>query len=498
MAARTGLLAFPNELLFQILDHVHDGGQDTDSVHAVIRTCKALKPMAEACLYSSITLLKRSQLKPLTACLEADPVRKTYIRDLQLPWSTRLYEFGESAPLDLCSLPGLTSFVSESPFCNAHYRYQEDRVEDWINVMESYLRGFERASLLSNSGTLGERPLKNLRHLTLHWTGGDDGGRTERFWPITPSCPVFLMPSLHSLEISCVYIKSSVPGESKSNWAAEILPFARRTNLKSLIITRGGIPAEALLAILALPKALETFILREAVPHRESGPGSVATEQMDIFQQAIAQQSETLKMLHIQRNRRSSTQRQLSIDLSGFQSLSEFHVGPYISDRVFVWKLSDPMPPMLTRLRLMECFVPDMAYWHQFRSDVLLDDLVGLARVRNAAVHLDIVLRKVVTMGNWRHGLRDIGEDFRARYLASGEQLESSPPPEATAQPRLRFFTVGRSGYSPPYLYHERSPRSTLFYDSSNPRGFVDNDDDDDSSSFVVNFDAADMLVEVD
>lgn len=152
------LESLPTELILHVFQQI----ADTEALQATARTCKKFRQIIEICLYSSVLFTRRSSANRLLDLCKADPRRAAYVHDLQLVYSTRHHDFQNSPPLDLCFFPCLNSFVSESPFCNAHSRIGSKSESVWQADMQAYLRAFEQASLLSNIPP-GDRPLSFLR-----------------------------------------------------------------------------------------------------------------------------------------------------------------------------------------------------------------------------------------------------------------------------------------------------------------------------------------------
>jgi hypothetical protein len=125
-------------------------------------TCSKFRDIAEICLYARAAFTKRASLEKFLSLCQNDLARSSYVHDLELLYSTQSYDFLETQPVDLCSFPCLRSFISESPFCNAHDHVAMKQDGVWQADMVAYLQAFAKASLLS-SVPLQERPLSNLR-----------------------------------------------------------------------------------------------------------------------------------------------------------------------------------------------------------------------------------------------------------------------------------------------------------------------------------------------
>jgi len=150
------LLKLPNESIIQIVLAI----QDVPTLLCVTLTCKDLRIIAEPCLYSYIVFLHGTGVRLLEDSLNASPRRRTYIRELELRYSVLNFDAETPPAIDLCTLSNLKMCVSESPFCNSSS--WQAREASWIAEMQSYMKCFEHASLLSVPKGL-QRPLCKLR-----------------------------------------------------------------------------------------------------------------------------------------------------------------------------------------------------------------------------------------------------------------------------------------------------------------------------------------------
>ncbi|KAK8132056.1 hypothetical protein PG999_000229 [Apiospora kogelbergensis] len=116
MHGAVNLVSLPNELLGQILDVV----QNKASLAAVARTCHALRDIAEARLYSHLTIEKREALAYLGNATSARPKRDGFVRRLDLLFGGTVY--GDilvdmtTADTVAALFPRLKSLTIESPF----------------------------------------------------------------------------------------------------------------------------------------------------------------------------------------------------------------------------------------------------------------------------------------------------------------------------------------------------------------------------------------------
>ncbi|KAI0129087.1 hypothetical protein BJ170DRAFT_623942 [Xylariales sp. AK1849] len=466
------LLSLPNELIMQMLEHI----DDVPTLQAVARTCKALQVAAEVCLYSSVIATKRSTQVSLLDAIGREPQRKQHVRNLELLYSTRRYECLGTASLDLRTFSRLRSFVSESPFCNSHSR-RERYSEHWLADKQAYLYAFHESSLLRDPAYNG-RPLANLRSLTLHWTEGWH----SRFWEITPSNPIFLHPTLQSLELSCVKIETSDADIDLDCWM-------RQTDLKSLIFTESVVPPHALKRILSLPKALRSLSLDEVTHHHTRiGPNSCFIDDTGASRRALVLQSESLNRLQIFGRGNPATQ--VGLELSEFRSLT------YLSVILHQIRLEQPLPPSLTTLSL---FGIDARRLSPRYADVILEcmnleTLLSNAAVRGASFGLDIYLPRFEPMVPMRPLIRHFEDRLHEQLpsinlSATQERGHDSPDDRSSSirppfhsprshkeqSMRLRFLTAKRVRYIPPYLHNEKKPKWMVRYDSWLPGGLVAN-----------------------
>ncbi|KAI1878412.1 uncharacterized protein JN550_000594 [Neoarthrinium moseri] len=471
------LTALPSELILQIFEQI----PDAQTLQSLACTCSNFQQIAEVCLYSRFLFTRRESFKKLVDSLNKDSQRYNHVRDVELRYSTQAYDFLSTEPMDLCEFPNLRSFVSESPFCNAHSYVGRKDEGIWIADMKHYLHAFERASILTpgpEDGTLS-KPLNNLKSLTLHWTGG----LNARFWTTTPSCPIFLLPSLKKLEISCVKIKASENDQA-------LQPFAYRTNLEELTFTESLVTTEALERILSLPKSLRSLTLHEVYRHRFNvGTGDYRhpLDNLDGMLRAISQQSDNLRVLNIFGP--SVNDLQIAhLDLSTFACLT--HLG---LRNTYRYRLEQP-PPSLTTLRIEDFAATAMttSRLDSLLSEVNIVDCVANCANRQETLKLDLRLQDVaIVMLIGGHGpdasrpLRAFVDNFvqeigkrvemrQNRHLSSYGTISpdapqtsiSAPSPRRTSPLRLRLLTAKRIRYMPPYLHTEKRPKWVVRYDS--------------------------------
>ncbi|OTA99588.1 hypothetical protein M426DRAFT_254068 [Hypoxylon sp. CI-4A] len=479
-SANMTLLTLPNELLLQVMKHLQES-RDVEALQSAARTCRALREVAEMHLYAVAEFVTLAALYEFLEATRAYPQRINYVRHLKLLYSTSRYDHNqEASPPDLTSFPRLTSFVSESPECQP---WSAKRTH-WNKFMTSYVDAFNQASLLNDTVTT-PRPLQTLESLVLHWTGTDD-----RFWDITPTSPIFLLPQLRSLEIS----SARVGQEGQTDWEADELErFRNQTRLKSLTFTECVVSVEALHAVLSFPAALEYFSLCEKFYHKQEIGDRWATEDSGAFNRAISQQAGSLKSLQIYRySRYVEDKKTLALSLADFRALSHLQLGPYMSRSqtapVFNYSLLTPLPP-LESLRLDDYAVSMLKAPRANRilSELSLDELLANAEERSLSFTLDISLQHLPLLlrGAHLHGqdvrpvvhklVEKLENRFQVMQEASirsrSEQTSDERPSKCSS--RLRVLTNKPRHKIPPFLHNEGPPRYVVRFDSSHPERFL-------------------------
>ncbi|KAI0172991.1 hypothetical protein GGR52DRAFT_580583 [Hypoxylon sp. FL1284] len=467
-----GLLRLPGELLLQVMEELRDS-RDVQALQNAAGTCKALRQVADVYLYSVVHFSRLSSQDQFLDALRAKPARWGHVRSLSLLFSTQRYDFyNSSTPVDLTSFPNLTTFVSESPECQP----LSARGTNWPMYMDAYNQAFLKASFLGEQ-LEAQRPLQSLTSLTLHWTGAD-----MRIWAVTPASPIFLLPQLQFLEISCVRVDKDESSERAVD------PFRRKTRLESLILTECVVSVEALRLVLSLPSALQRLELGEKYFHQREPGGRFAVNDTPAFNYAIAQQSRSLKHLHI-RCHRHFTNRPgvLALSLSDFPALSHLQLSPFLRNRtdythVSSFVIDHPMPPALCSLRLTEYdgFMLEAPAVDKILSDLSVKDLVRNAESRGFSFTLDISLlrhlrRHRTSLLGPVEQLRQTFEKFQATSARSdaksNSELSRDRPNEASS--RLRILTSKERNKIPPFLHDEGPPRFVARYDSWHPEKFL-------------------------
>ena len=365
--------------------------------------------------------------------------------------------------------------------------------------------------------------------VTLHWSGVHG-----RYWDISPACPIFLLPRLRSLEISCARIGQVVSGPI-GTWDEEFLrKFSHQTDLKSLSLIECTVSVEALDAILSLPTALQRLTLYETSCHEiDVLYDRFATANSDLFNRALAQQSSSLTYLEITAcpsyaSLPGNIDRPLSLALGDFRVLTHLRLGPFRATRRGSGQHSDlcglkhPPPPALTSLRLddflLSLLTPRAA--NEVLSELLVDELIAGAAARGVALELDIALARMTAYLQRLQRIRDqrplvrklvqgFAENFYHRQPRDHPPAcSASSPPSSSSEPdsdsssgsgsgsgsdperspasrsgsaddhqsesaRLRILTSKRVHVIPPYLHAEKRPRFVVRYDSWHPHRFV-------------------------
>ncbi|KAI5925163.1 hypothetical protein F4810DRAFT_91746 [Camillea tinctor] len=464
------LLSLPTELLFDIVGQLQPG-PDNHALLALILSNRVLKCIAEPRLYSSVEFRVRGgAFRTFNHALAARPELKAHVRDLALRWSTESFDFNyrhNPEPLDLGSLSHLTSFYSESPFCNYHWESiiageLVETTEGWIRFMKYCIDSLEPASL------------QNLRHLTLHWATDED----YRLWDARPACPIFLLPSLHSLEISCMNIKWQDINTREERDRVANLP-TRQTNLRSLTLIRCVIPVRHLVTILSFPKALEAFSFNDPTFNDVHVSGNLsppyALDDMGALETALAQHASTLRRLELFRiSAFNSPAPQSPLNLSKFHALEVLHLA-HNNKRVSrgTWALTGSIPPALTSLRLSDPWPGNdgRGGTHAF-SNMRIQELVARADQRGVAFKLDIgsyrFIRSVLPLC-----VRSLVPLFSSEQSQKQDDKSGSPVSREEWQcqqdgprHRLRYLSLHKSQYVPPYLCDELRAWYEVRFDS--------------------------------
>ncbi|KAK7962115.1 uncharacterized protein PG986_002940 [Apiospora aurea] len=438
------ILSIPNELLGQIFDAI----QDRASLAAAARTCHDLRDFAEARLYSHLSLRKREALEALKKLVDARPRRADFVRRLDLVFSTAQYDNrleGVTTADAVTSFPYLNSLTVESPRCNAMSRINSSEWgRDWAADMSRYLKLFLSASLLSETNC-DASPLQNLTT----W-------ETDRFWYTSASCPVFLMPNLEKLELSCVIVEAR-EGDR------ELLRFEGKTNLKTLGFTRSIVNSDSLDLLLKLPKALLRLELNEDVPRVVDPKMLVTIRSRD---SSIRLSNNSLRQLTLSLRSHQFLHDvpmpQLQVDLSGLPSLESLQLGPNSSRFQPRWALVGRLPRNLALLRLAGFDARSLRRRGSLLSDLRLGE-VGSDRARAKGLSMVIDLEPT-SRGHHHSDMRDMLRDFEqiARELRPSRDDDGGGF-------EIQVTTAKPTRYIPPYLYQERRPQRVVRYISTRP-----------------------------
>ncbi|KXJ94801.1 hypothetical protein Micbo1qcDRAFT_232210 [Microdochium bolleyi] len=474
------LLSLPPEVLLQVFDVLRTDG-DIDSLRASLLVCRTMQGVAERALYHTIAFRKRSSMQVLARALEADPRRLRYIQDLELQWSTLNYEHGGIQPPDIAAMLNLRRLLSESPECQPWAL----KNGGWKPDMQNCLNAFQEASLRST--ITGPRPLEHLLSLTLHWSG--DG---ERFWSVTPSCPIFLHPTLREIKLSCVSIVGP-EGDDDTEWGAGLDEFCHKTALESLHFEESLVSPRALERILSLPKSLKRFMFQE-VSHHRPGVARFIYELIgfdnNTLNAALVQQANSLEHLALESSKylraSQSSPADIVLSLGDFRNLKSLELGYHLLRRNEPWMLMYPLPPYLERFRVTE-FRPEKAaaVRKSLISMLRVDELIKNAHARNHLFHLDIWLpsihfRSSLELDANFTRLEPIinaldGKMLRGPAWEGVLPLSSGIPDSALEEgiaapqpwPRVSIVSVKKMGdYIPPYLHGERRPEYAPLFDT--------------------------------
>ncbi|KAK8064669.1 hypothetical protein PG994_007307 [Apiospora phragmitis] len=467
------LLSIPNEILGQIFDAV----QERASLETAARTCHALRDFAEARLYSHLSLEKRETLEALGKLVEARPQKARFVRRLDLVFSTVRYDnnlVGVTTADAVTTFPNLKSLTVESPRCNARSRGNpSDWGTDWPADMVLYLRLFESASLLSEpSGKDG--PLQNLTScqftcpfwistrarlwtdialVTLHWSGAKD-----RFWYTTPSCPVFLLPNLEKLEMSCVVMEATEGDQ-------ELSRFEGKTNLKTLVFTQSVIHSDSLNLLLKLPKELCCLEVYEVAQH------PITARMMSVIRsrdQLIRLSNNSLRQLTLSMRPHpllsGAYLQPLQLDLSGLPSLESLQVGPHSSRSQDRWALVGQLPRNLALLRLAEFEHRLLARHDSILSDLRIGEVCSNRGAQGWGMAIDLATFRVSPYRHEAHRPPKMRNNIRSFEQSA---LELQPSRESPLE--LRITTARATSFIMPYLYREKRPQRVVRYISTRP-----------------------------
>ncbi|KAK7984772.1 hypothetical protein PG988_002394 [Apiospora saccharicola] len=462
MPGAVNILSIPNELLGQIFDAV----EEKASLAAAARTCHGLRDFAEARLYSYLKLETREALEVLGKLVKSRPQRAGFLRLLDLVFATPDYDndrVGVTTAATLTSYPNIRSLTIESPRCNARSREEPSEWgTDWPADMAFYQELFESASLLSEPSVKGG-PFQNLTSLTLHWSGA-----TDRTWYTTPSCPVFLMPNLERLELSCVVVRYTERDR-------ELQRFEGKTNLKALMFTQSIVDSDSLDTLLRLPKELLCLELYEAAGLMEG----VWPRHQPI---RLSSNSVRQLLLSIQSLRLPSdlSMPYFELDLSALPSLESLQAGPFVGSfhgrRKRRWPLVGQLPRNLAFLRLSGFDARAISRSNTILSDFRIEDL--LSNREGDGRRLSIILDMTIPhpsgqhrqSWHWRNRMRAMIEEFAmsiGELQPSKEEAGLGKGEECGFE--LQVTTARQVRFVPPYLYREKRPQRVVRYCSSRP-----------------------------
>lgn len=337
-----------------------------------------------------------------------------------------------------------------------------------------------------------------LDTVTLHWSGSI----SARFWQTTPLCPIFLLPELRSLTLSCVKIKVSETDFDVSG-------FKGNTKLESLAFIESIVSPDALEQILSYPKALKSLTVHEIQHHQTVNASfKFLKDDIEASHRALAAQAATLQLFDFSGQHEGrgvmASRRAVGFDLSNLRSLS--HLRLNYSDL----KLERP-PPNLRLLCLQDLSPLTLRSGSEYILARLpkLDECLQSAAERGDSFQVDLGLFRIPVhfIGRMvrngasepRISIRRVFEDLRQKMIDKYTLLEedeedtashggstetrlekTTSPAEPTTDNvpvRLRILTSKRTRFVPPYLHGEKGSRWVVRYDS----GILDNPYYDDS-----------------
>jgi len=286
--------------------------------------------------------------------------------------------------------------------------------------------------------------------VTLHWTAT----ASKRYWEATPLSPIFLLPGLEILEISCVKIGQLSSVSGGAGMSAKIHPFTRQTNLKSLTITEGTISADSLKVILSLPQALQRLSYCETRYHHSDHSDVYATDDMNILNDALAQQSESLTHLNISK---AATRTNIChLKLPDLKALISLRLGSFAEHTIIPWTLSYLIPPVLEVIELIE-----LSHEHLRPDDIFsalqIDSLLTSAANRGAPFAVNL-LGPRFSKKLCNNLLERFNKRVNSQVGPSNGRFASSELPF-----RLQFTQQVVRRFIPPYLYVEREPLGILY-----------------------------------
>ncbi|KAK7983640.1 hypothetical protein PG989_011042 [Apiospora arundinis] len=469
------LISIPNELLEQIFDAV----QEQPALAAAARTCRALRDIAEAHLYSHLILEKPESLEYVEELMRARPQRAGLVQRLDLAFGIATYDEDlvkmTTADKVAALFPSLKFLLLESP------RKQDRRgpnpppfLSGRPADIELYKKMFKSASLLEEP-SVKDSPFHNLTSLTLRWSGTD-----SRFEDITPAYPVFLLPNLERLEI-CSVIVRPIYDDLK---VQEVLRFAGKTNLKTLIFTDSIVMPKALDLLLKVPKALERLELSESYID--------AKTEKRLLRLSLSNLRHLILRLWRWRQplyEEEPVRPRCLVDLTGLPSLETLQVGPHCDEMQYRWTLVGPLPPNLGFLRLTDFEVSSLLTpgVDSVLSDLRMGEVLSIRDGKRPSLVVDLSFFRFMfnrdheldCKYNVRGLIRDLARKLRELQGANNNSRDngSSSSPSPTLSSSAPYdgsgaqsgFDLGMTTVKPGLiqqlcLYHQKKPQRVVRY----------------------------------
>ncbi|KAJ6453367.1 hypothetical protein C8R45DRAFT_1192996 [Mycena sanguinolenta] len=186
------LLSVPTELLLDVVEAI----DDVASLRRFALTCKLARLVAEPVLYRAVLVTTGSQASCLAQALRHQP-RAELVRILDLrPVPHGSGDLAALTPV-VGAMTQLRALSIESPFANSSRWRSSAARAMWEPLTQGYRALFRGAQVGAG--------LQNLTSLTIHWSGAPKGAAT-RFWLLTEFYPIFTLPALQSLTVSCAVL----------------------------------------------------------------------------------------------------------------------------------------------------------------------------------------------------------------------------------------------------------------------------------------------------
>ncbi|KAJ9603575.1 hypothetical protein H2200_011761 [Cladophialophora chaetospira] len=241
------LLHLPDEVLINIFSFL-----DFRTLCNTTYVCKHFADLAEPFLYHTIRVTTGEQASALSASLYANPRRATWVRSLLV--STK-FEDGHglnTLPPYIALMRNLQTLCLETPDCNT--KFPDERVP-WVNLQDRYERIFEAASAVVPISI--ERALPHLTNCTLHFVDAQ-----KEIYSMTKYPMLFLHPRLKSLTMSCA--STDLPDRLLAQFQDD-KTLVGSTSLEYLHLEECDIHSPSLAILLGFPRALKSLKISEGI-----------------------------------------------------------------------------------------------------------------------------------------------------------------------------------------------------------------------------------------